>query len=211
MHARLYGLKNYSILTSQVLVPPAMQTILEEEDSKINGLLGAGHVCSVMGLSAYEIICQEYNIAIVVTGFEVVDLLQGILMLIQQLEHKEARLENKYSRVVPYEGNPIAQQIIEQVFEVCDKEWRGIGILPNSGWQLKDEMAQYDASRKFDIPERQNQLETECIAGEVLKGVKKPTDCPHFGQKCTPLHPIGAPMVSSEGACAAYFHFSNLS
>ncbi|MEL6717866.1 MAG: hydrogenase formation protein HypD [Bacteroidota bacterium] len=210
IHADLYGLKNYSVLTSQVLVPPAMQTILEEEDGYVDGLLGAGHVCSVMGLSAYEVICQDYNVPIVVTGFEVVDLLQGILMLVQQLENKEARLENQYSRVVPKEGNPVAQQMIEQVFEICDKEWRGIGILPRSGWQLKEEMAAYDASKKFHIPEPEVLIETECIAGEVLKGAKKPNDCPHFGTKCTPVNPIGAPMVSSEGACAAYFHFANL-
>lgn len=210
IHAQLYGLKNYSILTSQVLVPPAMQTILEESETHIDGLLGAGHVCSVMGLAAYDLICKAFKIPIVVTGFEVVDLLQGILMTIKQLETGIAQLENQYSRVVPNNGNPIAQQIIDKVFEVYDKEWRGIGVLPKSGWRLKPEMVQYDAAKKFDLPNLAIQEETECIAGAILKGLKKPVDCPHFGTKCTPLNPIGAPMVSSEGACAAYFHYANL-
>jgi len=151
VHAQLYGLKNYSILTSHVLVPPAMQAILEEENTHVDGLLGAGHVCSVMGLEAYQVIAQSYQIPIVVTGFEPVDLLQGILMIIQQLENKEAKLENQYSRVVPVDGNPIAQQTIAKVFEVCDKEWRGIGTLPNSGWQIKEEMAAFDAVKKFKL------------------------------------------------------------
>lgn len=211
LHAQLYSLKNYSILTSHVLVPPAMQAILEEENSHVNGLLGAGHVCSVMGLEAYETIAKNYKIPIVVTGFEPVDLLQGILMIIQQLENKEAKLENQYSRVVPYEGNPIARKMINQVFEVCDKEWRGMGTLPNSGWRIRSEMAAFDAAKKFKIETAEvvNQ-ETQCIAGEILKGAKKPIDCPMFGKQCTPVNPVGAPMVSSEGACAAYYHFSGM-
>ena len=211
VHAQIYGLKNYSILTSHVLVPPAMQAILEEENSHIDGLLGAGHVCSVMGLETYQKIAQGYQIPIVVTGFEPVDLLQGILMIIQQLENKEVKLENQYSRVVPSEGNPIAQQIIDKVFEVCDKEWRGIGTLPNSGWRMKPEMAAFDAVKKFKLPTTgSTNEETQCIAGEILKGAKKPIDCPMFGKQCTPVNPIGAPMVSSEGACAAYYHFSGI-
>ncbi len=210
VHAQLYGLKNYSILTSHVLVPPAMQAILEEENTHVDGLLGAGHVCSVMGLEAYQVIAQSYQIPIVVTGFEPVDLLQGILMIIQQLENKEAKLENQYSRVVPVDGNPIAQQTIAKVFEVCDKEWRGIGTLPNSGWQIKEEMAAFDAVKKFKLKSSNISEETQCIAGEVLKGAKKPIDCPLFGKQCTPVNPIGAPMVSSEGACAAYYHFSGI-
>lgn len=210
LHAQLYGLKNYSILTSHVLVPPAMQAILEAEDSAVDGLLGAGHVCSVMGLEAYQLIARDYQIPIVVTGFEPVDLLQGILMIVQQLENKEAKLENQYSRVVPVKGNPIAQQMINQVFEVCDKEWRGIGILPKSGWRIKEDMAAFDAVKKFKLPTRSINQETQCIAGEVLKGAKKPADCPLFGKQCTPLKPIGAPMVSSEGACAAYYHFAGI-
>ena len=211
VHAQLYGLKNYSILTSHVLVPPAMQAILEEEESQVNGLLGAGHVCSVMGVKAYEVIAQNYQIPIVVTGFEPVDLLQGILMIVQQLENKEAKLENQYSRVVPSTGNPIAQKIINKVFEVCDKEWRGIGTLPNSGWRIKSEMIAFDAVKKFKLQTANNNEHTQCIAGEILKGIKKPVDCPLFGKQCTPVTPIGAPMVSSEGACAAYYHFSGVS
>jgi len=211
VHAKLYGLTNYSILTSHVLVPPAMQAILEETNSQVNGLLGAGHVCSVMGLGTYQVIAEDYQIPIVVTGFEPVDLLQGILMIIQQLENKEAKLENQYSRVVPSKGNPIARQIIDKVFEVCDKEWRGIGTLPNSGWQIKPEMAAFDAVKKFKLQTGNSNEDTQCIAGEILKGVKKPNDCPLFGKQCTPVNPIGAPMVSSEGACAAYYHFSGIS
>lgn len=210
VHAQLYGLKNYSILTAHVLVPPAMQIILEEAETRVNGLLGAGNVCSVMGLDAYELIAQAYKIPIVITGFEPVDLLQGILMVVQQLENKEARLENQYSRVVPQEGNLIAKQTIEQVFEVCDKEWRGMGILPKSGWRLKPELAAFDATKKFNLQSRATEEKTECIAGEILKGLKKPKNCVHFGKKCTPMNPVGAPMVSSEGACAAYYHFSTV-
>ncbi len=208
IHAQIYQLDNFSILTSQVLVPPAMQSILEDEETRIDGLLGAGHVCSVMGLADYHTISKDYNIPIVITGFEVVDLLQGILMVITQLENKNASLENQYSRVVPNEGNPLARKKIENVFEVYDKEWRGFGILPKSGWRLKSELSQYDAAIKFNLLEETGQEDTECMAASILKGINKPTDCPHFGKSCTPLNPIGAPMVSSEGACAAYFHYS---
>ena len=210
IHAQLHGLKNYSILTSHVLVPPAMQAILEEENSQVDGLLGAGHVCSVMGLNTYKIITENYQIPIVVTGFEPVDLLQGILMIIEQLESNQAKLENQYSRVVPDDGNPMARQIIDKVFEVYDKEWRGIGTLPNSGWHIKPAMAAFDAVKKFKLQTTNTNQETECIAGEILKGSKKPIDCPFFGKQCTPVTPIGAPMVSSEGACAAYYHFSGI-
>lgn len=185
-----------------------MQSILEDEETRVDGLLGAGHVCSVMGLSAYRMMCKSYKIPIVITGFEVVDLLQGILMVIAQLESKIGKVENQYSRVVPEEGNPIARKSIENVFEVYDKEWRGFGILPNSGWRLKPALSRYDATKKFDLPTEVSKDNNDCIAGSVLKGISKPTDCPHFGKNCTPLNPIGAPMVSSEGACAAYFHYS---
>ena len=210
VHANLYGLKNYSILTSHVLVPPAIEAILSEEDCVVDGVLGAGHVCSVMGLDEYEKIVEKFQIPIVVTGFEPVDLLQGILMTIHQLEKGEAKLENQYSRVVPSKGNPIAQQTINQIFEVFDKEWRGIGTLPGSGWQIKSEYADYDASKKFKLSKGQVDNETECIAGEILKGAKKPVDCPLYGKECTPVNPVGAPMVSSEGACAAYYHFNRI-
>ncbi len=210
LHAELYGLENYSLLTSHVLVPPAIEAVLNEEDSQVDGILGAGHVCSVIGIGDFDCIVADYKIPIVVTGFEPVDLLQGILMTIQQLENREAKLENQYSRVVPPEGNPKAKKVVERVFEVCDKEWRGIGMLPMSGWQIRPEFAKYDAVSKFGLKSTLEDNETECIAGEILKGAKKPMDCPHFGKQCTPVNPIGAPMVSSEGACAAYYHFSNL-
>lgn len=206
LHARQYGLNNYSLLTSHVLVPPAMRAILEDEDSHIDGFLGAGNVCSVMGLEDYEPIVREYNIPIVVTGFEPVDLLQGILMLVVQLEQGAARLENQYSRVVPYEGNPAARRVIWQVFEPTLQEWRGIGLMPDSGLKMRKAFAAYDANVKFGLSPRVIPDSRECIAGEILKGHKKPPDCPHFGRKCTPLNPLGAPMVSSEGACAAYYH-----
>ena len=206
LHAQQYGLNNYSLLTSHVLVPPAMRAILEDEDSHIDGFLGAGNVCSVMGLEEYEPIVEDYHIPIVVTGFEPVDLLQGILMLVAQLEKGVARLENQYSRVVPYEGNPAARAVIWQVFEPTHQEWRGIGIIPGSGLKMRPAFAGYDANVKFSLAPLAIPDSQECIAGEVLRGHKKPPDCPHFGKKCTPLNPLGAPMVSSEGACAAYYH-----
>jgi len=206
LHAQQYGLKNYSLLTSHVLVPPAMRAILEDKESRIDGYLGAGNVCSVMGLEEYEQIVEDYQIPIVVTGFEPVDLLQGILMLIAQLEKGVARLENQYSRVVPYEGNPAAKAVIRQVFEPARQEWRGIGTMPESGLKMRKAFAAYDANVKFSLSPRSVPDNQECIAGEILKGHKKPLDCPHFGKKCTPLNPLGAPMVSSEGACAAYYH-----
>lgn len=210
LHAMEYGLKNYSILAAHVLVPPAMQAVIEDQGSQVDGFLGAGNVCSVMGLAEYEQIVNQYQVPIVVTGFEPVDLLQGILMSVRQLERGEHLLENQYSRVVPYEGNPEAQKVIHQVFELTDREWRGIGVLPNSGWKVKSSLAEFDAAVKFKVPLSQPLENQECIAGAVLKGIKKPKDCPHFGKKCTPLHPLGAPMVSSEGVCAAYYHFSSL-
>jgi hydrogenase expression/formation protein HypD len=207
LHARQYGLDNYALLPSHVLVPPAMKAVLEE-DNRIDAFLGAGHVCSVMGLGEYEAIVRDYHIPIVVIGFEPVGLLQGILMSILQLEQGRHELENQYSRVVPPEGNPKARQVVEQVFEVADQEWRGIGILPDSGLQIRPEFAAFDAARKFGLAPQHPPENPECIAGQVLKGLKKPTDCPHFGKKCTPSQPLGAPMVSSEGACAAYYHFA---
>lgn len=207
LHAQYYGLTNYSILSSHVQVPPAVRAVLEEEDSRVQGFLGAGNVCSVMGLDDYEQIVNQYQVPMVVTGFEPVDLLQGILMTVQQLEKETCLLENQYSRVVPKEGNPKARAIIDQVFETTDQEWRGIGMIPNSGLKVRAAFALFDATRKFNVADRVPIENQECIAGEILKGIKKPIDCPHFGKKCTPVKPLGAPMVSSEGACAAYYHF----
>lgn len=206
LHARHYGISNYSLLTSHVLVPPAMKAVLEE-DNRIHAFLGAGHVCSVMGVGEYARIVRDYHIPIVITGFEPIDLLQGILMALTQLEHGFCRLENQYSRVVPPEGNLNARRVIEQVFEVAGQEWRGIGLLPASGLRVRASMAEFDAVRKFGLEARPVSENQECIAGQILKGIKMPADCPHFGKKCTPSTPLGAPMVSSEGACAAYFHY----
>lgn len=209
LHARHHGLTNFSLLSSHVLVPPAMKAVLED-DNRIHAFLGAGHVCSVMGVGEYADIVRNYHIPIVVTGFEPVDLLQGILMSVIQLEQGYCRLENQYSRVVPPEGNLNARRIINQAFDVAGQEWRGIGMLPDSGLKIKASLAEFDATQKFGLQPQPVADNPECIAGQILKGAKKPSDCPHFGKKCTPSTPLGAPMVSSEGACAAYFHYQRV-
>ncbi len=210
LHAQREGLKNYSILTSHVLVPPAIEAIVNDKDNVVQGFLAAGHVCTIMGIEEYYPLVEKYQLPIVVTGFEPVDLLQGILMLLKQLEKGEYKLENQYSRVVNPEGNPAAIKIIREVFEVTDREWRGVGTIPLSGYELKDTFKDFDARVKFNIQLPKAAESAECIAGEILRGIKKPTQCPQFGKKCNPLNPLGAPMVSSEGACAAYYHFSNM-
>lgn len=199
------GLKNYSVLVSHVLVPPVMVALLESEDNRVQGFLGPGHVCTVMGFQDYEPIVEKYHVPIVVTGFEPVDLLNGILMSIQQLERGEAKLENGYGRVVCREGNVRGRQLIEDIFEVCDRKWRGLGMIPQSGYKLRPELADFDAALRFDVADIETQESTICISGEILKGLKKPYDCPAFGKECTPDSPLGATMVSSEGACAAYY------
>lgn len=203
------GVKNYSILTSHVLVPPAIEAIVNDPANVVQGFLAAGHVCTIMGMDEYYPLVEKYQLPIVVTGFEPVDLLQGILMLIQQLEAGAYRLENQYSRVVRPKGNPEAVDVISTVFEVSDREWRGIGNIPLSGYEVNTKYAAYNANRKFAIDIAKAEESKECVAGDILRGIKKPFECPQFGKKCTPLTPIGAPMVSSEGACAAYFHFHN--
>jgi hydrogenase expression/formation protein HypD len=210
VHAQRLGVKNYSILASHVLVPPAMEAVMDEEDAVIQGFLAAGHVCTIMGISEYYPLVEKYKVPIVVTGFEPVDMLQGILMVVKQLENGEYKLENQYSRVVSPEGNPEARKVINQVFEIEDREWRGIGSIPMSGYEVREELAQYDANKKFNIHIEKAPESPDCIAGLVLKGLKKPHECPQFGKKCTPQMPLGAPMVSSEGACAAYYHFSRV-
>jgi hydrogenase expression/formation protein HypD len=210
VHAQREGLTNYSILTSHVLVPPAMEAIVNDPGNVVQGFLAAGHVCTIMGIHEYEPLVQRYKLPIVVTGFEPVDLLHGILMLVKQLEAGTYQLENQYSRVVEADGNPAARATIDKVFEITDREWRGIAVIPKSGYELKNEFALYDANKKFQIPVAMEVVENECMAGEILRGKMKPFQCKHFGKKCSPLHPMGAPMVSSEGACAAYYHFSNV-
>lgn len=207
IHAQRAGITNYSILTSHVLVPPAIEAIVNDEGNVVQGFLAAGHVCTIMGMHAYEPLVQKYRLPIVVTGFEPVDLLHGILMLVQQLEKGEYKLENQYSRVVHPDGNPAAQKTIETVFEVTDREWRGIAVIPQSGYELRADYRAWDANHKFEIPEAPEEADNGCMAGEILRGKMKPFECPHFGKTCNPLNPLGAPMVSSEGACAAYYHF----
>ena len=202
------GLTNFSILASQVLVPPAMEAVIEDEESKVDAFLAAGHVCTIMGVEEYYPLVEKYKIPMVVTGFEPVDLLQGILLTVQQLEKGEAVLQNQYSRVVKPEGNPKAQELIHKIFKVSDREWRGIGAIPASGLEVRPEYESFDANLKFKIHIPKVEEPKECIAGLVLKGIKKPMECSQFGKKCNPQNPMGAPMVSSEGVCAAYYHFS---
>ncbi len=209
VHADKSGVTNYSILASHVLVPPAMEAILGDPENQIDAFLAAGHVCTIMGTEEYYPVVEKYKTPVVITGFEPVDLLQGILMAVQQLEKGEYKLENQYTRYVQREGNRMAIQTMEQVFEVSDRMWRGIGTIPQSGYEVNDRYKQYNARVKFriDIP---TALENpSCISGDIMKGLKKPFQCPNFGSHCKPEHPLGAPMVSSEGACAAYYHYSD--
>ncbi len=208
LHAEKEGVTNYSILVSHVLVPPAMEAILSDEFCNINAFLGAGHVCAIMGYEEYLPLSEKYRIPIVVTGFEPLDLVQGIYQAVCQLEVGRAEVENQYARVVKKEGNTAAKEVISKVFEVGDREWRGIGEIPNSGYRIAKAYRHYDAESKFNIDGTTTLQNSECIAGDILKGIKKPFECPAFGKTCSPSNPLGAPMVSSEGACAAYFHFT---
>ena len=210
VQAKKMGVTNYSILTSHVLVPPAIEAVMKDEESTIHGFLAAGHVCTIMGISEYEPLVEKYKIPIVVTGFEPVDLLQGIYMTVRQLEAGEYKLENQYSRVVKNSGNQNAIQLIENVFKVGTRSWRGIGSIPDSGYELNSEYEGFDANLKYGIQLEPKSENSACIAGQVLKGIKKPFECPEFGKSCKPEFPLGAPMVSSEGACAAYYHFSRI-
>jgi hydrogenase expression/formation protein HypD len=204
--AREQGIRNFSVLVSHVLVPPAMIGILESSGNRVEAFLGPGHVCAISGWAEYEPIVERYRVPIVITGFEPIDILQGVLMSVRQLEQGRAELENAYTRAVQREGNPAAMQIVNQVFRVCDRGWRGIGVIPQSGFSLTPEFSDYDATRIFDVGHIQTEESTLCISGEILKGLKKPLDCPAFGGQCTPESPLGATMVSSEGACAAYYN-----
>jgi hydrogenase expression/formation protein HypD len=201
------GLTNFSILSSHVLVPPAMEAILGSKDNRIQGFLAAGHVCTVMGYEEYEPIAARYRVPIVVTGFEPLDLVQGIYMTVVALEAGRVGVENQYSRSVRREGNVPARRLIDQVFEVCDRPWRGIGVLPRSGLRLRPAYEAFDAERRFAVESVSATESPLCIAGEILRGTTKPRECSQFGTRCTPEHPLGAPMVSSEGACAAYFRY----
>jgi hydrogenase expression/formation protein HypD len=206
LQAAQLGVRNFSLLASQVLVPPAIGAVMDDPDSRIQGFLAAGHVCTVMGVQEYQPLVERYHIPIVVTGFEPVDLLHGILMAVTQLERGEARVENQYARVVQTHGNAAAQAAMQKVFRVVDREWRGIGTIPASGLDVREEYADFDARLVHGLGCPIVDMASPCIAGQVLKGQKKPHECPEFGRACTPLTPLGAPMVSSEGACAAYYH-----
>ncbi len=208
IQAEMLNLKNFSVLVSQVRVPPAMEAILSSPFNRVQGFLAAGHVCAVMGYWEYEAIAKKFSIPIVVTGFEPVDLLNGILMCINDLEKYQNTVQNAYSRVVTRDGNQRAQQMIDKVFQPCDRLWRGIGLIPMSGWRLREEYAQFDAENKFNVQNIQTRESDLCISGKVLQGINKPVDCPAFGILCTPDNPLGATMVSSEGACAAYFRYA---
>ena len=202
------GIENFSILCSHVLVPPAMEAILGAPDNLVQGFLAAGHVCTVMGYWEYEPIAERFEIPIVVTGFEPLDLLHGIYLTVRALEEGRWGVENQYSRSVTREGNRPARDLLAKVFEPCDRQWRGIGEIPASGYRLRPELAAFDAERRFDVGAIEARESPECIAGEILKGLVKPHECAAFGVKCTPERPLGAPMVSSEGACAAYYQFA---
>ena len=205
--ARRRRLTNFSVLVSHVLVPPALAAILEAPDNRVQGFLGPGHVCAVMGYEDYEPIASRYRVPIVVTGFEPVDMLEGVLLTLRQLEAGRAVVENPYARAVKREGNPASRKLIEDVFEICDRKWRGIGLIPNSGYKLRPEYQEHDAERLFEVGHIDTQESSVCISGQVLRGLKKPHDCPAFGKECTPHMPLGATMVSSEGACAAYYTY----
>lgn len=207
VQAKAQGLTNFSILVSQVRVPPAMRAILGSPDNRVQGFLAAGHVCAVMGYWEYPSIAKEYHVPVVVTGFEPLDIVQGILMTVRQLEQGRAEVENGYPRVVTFEGNRPAQKVIQQVFMECDRKWRGIGMIPMSGWCLRPEFSNFDAEARFSVSQIQPGESPVCIAGQILQGLKKPLECPVFSLQCTPEHPLGATMVSSEGACAAYYRY----
>ena len=205
--ARELGVRNFSVLVSHVTVPPAMTALLESPDNRVQGFLAAGHVCTVMGWTEYEPIAAKYQVPIVVTGFEPLDLLEGMLMAVRQLEEGRCEVENQYARSVRREGNQPAQELVGRVFQLVDRKWRGIGAIPRSGLGLAEEFAEYDAERRFGLAHITAEESAECRAGDVLVGRLKPTACPAFGVTCTPEHPLGAPMVSTEGACAAYYNY----
>ena len=205
--AREQGLKNVALLVSHVLVPPAMAAILGSPYNRVQGFLGPGHVCAIMGYREYEPLSARFKVPIVITGFEPLDILQGTLMTIRQLEEGRAAVENEYSRILDREGNVPARKLVDQVFEVADRKWRGIGNIPESGYILREAFRDYDAEKLFDVMEIDTRESGACISGEILRGIKKPHDCPAFGTACTPQRPLGATMVSAEGACAAYYSY----
>lgn len=210
MQAAKEGLTNFSILICHVLVPPAMKTLLSSPNNQVQGYLAAGHVCTVMGLAEYEAICAEYKVPIVVTGLESNDILEGLLMILRQLESGRHEVENQYGRSVRREGNSLAREMVSRVFAVKDQKWRGIGLLPQSGLMVRDEFSGFDAAKKFAVQDIVTRESPECISGIILQGLQRPDQCPAFATTCRPEHPLGATMVSSEGACAAYYHYKKM-
>jgi hydrogenase expression/formation protein HypD len=208
--AKRLGIGNFSLLVSHVLVPPAIAAIMESPSCRVQGFLAAGHVCSVMGTAEYPPLAQRYGVPIVVTGFEPLDILEGIRRTVVQLETGRAEVENAYRRAVPAAGNPAAQAMLRDVFEVTDRAWRGIGVIPASGWRLADAYRDFDAEVRFDVGGMHTDESAVCRSGEVLQGLIKPHECAAFGRECTPRNPLGATMVSSEGACAAYYLYRRL-
>lgn len=205
--ARELGVGNFSVLVSHVTVPPAMMAILDAPDNRVQGFLAAGHVCSVMGWTEYEPIAEKYRVPIVVTGFEPVDILEGMYLAVRQLEEGRHEVENQYVRAVRRAGTPPARELVSRVFELTDRKWRGVGTIPRSGLALRPEFADFDAEMRFGLGALEVEEPAECRAGEVLRGTLKPYQCPAFGTACTPERPLGAPMVSAEGACAAYYNY----
>jgi hydrogenase expression/formation protein HypD len=205
--ARQMGLTNVSLLVSQVLVPPAIEAVLSSPQNRVQGFLGPGHVCAVVGYTEYEPLAARFHVPIVVTGFEPLDILEGVLMVIEQLEVGRGEVENQYSRILSRGGNRAAQELIGKVFEVSDRKWRGVGNIPHSGFQLRDEFRSFDAEHRFSVQAIDTMEPEICISGLILQGIRKPHDCPAFGTECNPQHPLGATMVSAEGACAAYYAY----
>lgn len=207
LQAKKRGIKNFSVLVSHVCVPPAMEAILSSKTNRVQAFLAAGHVCAVMGYHEYAPLIDKYNIPIVVTGFEPVDLMRGVLAAVKQLEVSKPKMENAYERAVTFEGNLPAQNVMNQVLQAVDRKWRGIGTIPKSGLGLRPEFEEFDAEIRFDVGEIVTQESPLCIAGEILQGMKKPPQCVAYGKECSPSNPLGAPMVSAEGACAAYYRY----
>jgi hydrogenase expression/formation protein HypD len=205
--AKRRRLRNFMVLVSHVLVPPALVSILQSPGNCVQAFLGPGHVCTIVGYEEYEPIAREYCVPVVITGFEPVDLMEGVYLAVRQLESGKAVVENQYRRVVQRSGNAASQKLLAEIFEVCDRTWRGIGIIPKSGYKLREQFREHDAESLFELHQIQSQESPICISGDILRGLKKPKDCPAFGRACTPLNPLGATMVSSEGACAAYYAY----
>jgi len=206
-HAKRQGVTNFSLLVAHVLVPPAMAAILESADNRVQAFLGPGHVCAIMGCREYEALCERFRVPIVITGFEPLDLLEGVLLAVRQLEAGRAEVENQYVRAVSREGNRAARELVLEVFELADRKWRGVGSIPGSGYRLRPEYREHDAERLFAVDAIATPESQVCVSGLVLRGLRKPPDCPAFGSECTPEHPLGATMVSAEGACAAYYQY----